>query len=251
MKDYYQILGIEKNASADEIKSAFRSLARKYHPDRNHEPGSKEKFQEINEAYQTLGDPNKKNAYDNPQPHFSFGGNGGFGFDDIFAQVFRQAQAQQRIQMYRVHLSLEEVMTGKTVTLPNKQTISIPVGMPNGSKLNLNDYLVQIVHVPHNRFHVDGINLVTPVKVSVFDALLGVDAEIVGLDGRKFAFKIPSCTSNGSVIRLGGQGLPDYHNPAFRGDLYVACELEMPTNLTPEQRDAILTIHKNNKLEIK
>lgn len=100
-KNYYDILGVSKNASADEIKSAYRGLAKKYHPDINKEPGAAEKFKEINEAYEVLSDPTKKSNYDNygsatgPNPNDFFGGanggaggfGGGFGFgglDDLF-----------------------------------------------------------------------------------------------------------------------------------------------------------------------
>ena len=98
-RDYYEVLGLKKGASDDEIKKAFRKLAMKYHPDRN--PGDKnaeEKFKEINEAYSVLSDPDKKSKYDRfghagVDPNGfggagggfgGFGGSGGFGFDDIF-----------------------------------------------------------------------------------------------------------------------------------------------------------------------
>ncbi|MES2563686.1 MAG: DnaJ domain-containing protein, partial [Pseudomonadota bacterium] len=63
-KDYYAVLGVDKQASADDIKKAYRKLARKYHPDVSKEKGAKEKFQEVSEAYETLKDPEKKAAYD-------------------------------------------------------------------------------------------------------------------------------------------------------------------------------------------
>ena len=62
-RDYYEVLGLQKGASDDEIKKAYRSLAKKYHPDINKEPGAEEKFKEINEAYDTLSDPDKKARY--------------------------------------------------------------------------------------------------------------------------------------------------------------------------------------------
>ena len=93
-RDYYEVLGLKKGASEDEIKKAFRKKAMKYHPDRN--PGDKEaeeKFKEINEAYAILSDPDKKDKYDRfghagVDPNSGFGGGGGFGgfggFEDIF-----------------------------------------------------------------------------------------------------------------------------------------------------------------------
>ena len=98
-RDYYEVLGLQKGASEEEIKKAFRKMALKYHPDRN--PGDKEaeeKFKEVNEAYSVLSDPDKKNKYDrfgfagvDPNAGFGGAGAGGFGggfgggFDDIFS----------------------------------------------------------------------------------------------------------------------------------------------------------------------
>lgn len=98
-RDYYEVLGLSKGASADEIKRAYRQLAKKYHPDINKEPGAEEKFKEINEAYDTLSDEQKKARYDqfgHEDPTQGFGGGQGFGgfsggfggFDDILNSFF-------------------------------------------------------------------------------------------------------------------------------------------------------------------
>ena len=109
-KDYYEILGVKKNSTENEIKSAYRKLARKYHPDVNKDKGAEEKFKDINEAYEVLGDKEKRQRYDSlgsawqggadftPPPNFgdfdfsrfsSSGGSGGMGgFSDFFSAIF-------------------------------------------------------------------------------------------------------------------------------------------------------------------
>lgn len=146
-KNYYDILGVSKTATQDEIKSAYKKLAFKYHPDRNSgDESAAEKFKEINEAYQTLGDENKRAQYDNPAPNFGGGGFGGFGgggfggfggfgggesiFDNIFSFFGGggggSMRAQGRDVSIRVTLSFEEAAFGtqKEVTVNRSEPCS-------------------------------------------------------------------------------------------------------------------------------
>lgn len=81
-KNYYDILGVDKSVSSEELKRAYRNLCKKWHPDLNHSPEAKDKFAEINEAYEVLSNPEKRSEYDNPSPFGGFGGQGMNGFRD-------------------------------------------------------------------------------------------------------------------------------------------------------------------------
>ena len=137
-KDYYSILGVDKGASEDEIKSAYRRLAKKYHPDLNKTPEAEVKFKEINEAYEVLGDSKKRANYDQygsaDGPSFAGGqGAGGFGdffggggFSDIFSDIFSafgggQAKTMERGQdiVVDMNLSFEDACFGceKNITI--------------------------------------------------------------------------------------------------------------------------------------
>ena len=124
-RDYYEVLGVPKDCSSEDIKKAFRKLAFQYHPDHNHEDGASDKFKELNEAYEVLCDPSKRSAYDR------FGHNGGanlfgqesdgfdFGFGDIFEAFFggsaagaRQAPEKGPTLQYNLSISLAEAAFG-------------------------------------------------------------------------------------------------------------------------------------------
>ena len=132
-RDYYEVLGVSKNASDDEIKKAYRSLAKKYHPDVCKEPDAEEKFKEVQEAYDVLSDPQKREQYnqfghDGPnmgsgfgQGFSGFGGSGGFGgFEDIFSSFFGGGSSRQtkngpirgRNLKVSINLSFEEAAFG-------------------------------------------------------------------------------------------------------------------------------------------
>lgn len=133
-RDYYEVLGVEKGASAQEIKKAFRRVAMKYHPDRNpDDKDADEKFKEAQEAYEILGDEEKKSAYDrfghagvDGSAGGGFGGGGGAGFGDIFGDVFgdifgggggRGGPARGSDLRYDLQLDLEDAVRGKTVQI--------------------------------------------------------------------------------------------------------------------------------------
>src|SRR3712207_866031 len=134
--DYYNVLGVDKKASQDDIKKAYRKLARRYHPDTNKDAGAEERFKRISEAYDVLGDPDKRKKYDRGQTVFGgpnpFGGGGGattgdFGsFSDILSNIFNttagRGGARTRLAPERgrdlettVSLSFEQAVEGAQV----------------------------------------------------------------------------------------------------------------------------------------
>src|SRR5258707_1348045 len=139
-RDYYEVLGVQRNASEDEIKKAFRRLARQYHPDVNKEKGAEARFKEINEAYEVLGDAAKRQTYDR-LGHAGLAGAGagagpfdgfGFGINDIFEQFFgaaagaaRRSGVQRGADLrYDLTISFEEAVRGcqKEIEIPRWET---------------------------------------------------------------------------------------------------------------------------------
>ncbi len=158
-KNYYDILGVGKDASPEEIKSAYRKLAKQYHPDVNKDPGASEKFKEVNEAYECLSDPQKKSNYDQfgsstgPQGFGGFGGGSGFSgfsgfgdFGDIFGDIFsgfggnatQSMGARGEDLQVQITLSFEEAVFGtrKDIQVPRVESCSAchGTGAKNGTE---------------------------------------------------------------------------------------------------------------------
>ena len=174
-KDYYKILGVSRSASADEIRKAYRLLAKKYHPDVSKEDDAEARFKEVGEAYEVLKDKEKRSAYDQLganwkqgeqfRPPPNWGGQHGFGgashgggysdFSDFFSAIFgngsgggqggyRQPQRGSD-QTAKINVDLDDVLQGakRTITLSSSSgqrslTVNIPKGIKSGQKIRLN-----------------------------------------------------------------------------------------------------------------
>jgi DnaJ-class molecular chaperone len=275
MTDLYSTLGVDRSADPDSIKRAYRKLAAQHHPDRG---GDKNKFQEIQAAYDTLSDPNKKAEYDNPQPkgfHFHFGGGFPGGIDAIFEQHFgnnpfgqffhRQPQKNRTINL-QVQIDLLDAYKGKNfvanIRLPSGKDqlldISIPPGVDTGTVVripNIGDDSIQNlpkgdVHLTiqvaeHASFKRQGNNLIKAIDVNCIDAMLGTSLDVETLEGSKLRVHVQPGTQHGQLLNFSNFGMPDINNRNVKGNLLLEIRIIIPTNLSDMNKQILRQIQKN------
>jgi curved DNA-binding protein len=317
-KDYYTTLGVARDASEADIKKAFRKLARVHHPDvAKDKKVAEEKFKEINEAYEVLGDPEKRKKYDalgpnwnqeagfQPPPNWGGGARrtarstggpqarefhfDGTGFSDFFEQYFggnagggggaygfpggaddEEGFFQTQSQPHRgrdvegdILVTLHEAMDGterpislQTVDPRTGQqethsfTVRIPAGASEGRRIRVpgkggpganggapGDLFLRIRMAAHPDFRAKDSDLFHDLELAPWEAVLGTEIEVPGLDGSRFKLRIPAGTQNGQQLRLKGRGLPKGRT-GERGDLYVVTSVPLPSNLSNAERAA-------------
>lgn len=268
MSDLYNILGVERNADPDEIKKAYRRLAAIHHPDRG---GDTRKFQEIQSAYDILGDPQKRSEYDNPQPqmggfHFQTGFPPGFedifsNFGDAFGNMFRRHHAPRNKNLnIQTTITLEEAFNGKEVIaqikLPSGRNetlqIKIPPGVQHGSTIRLaglgddsinglqrGDVFLTVLISDHKDFQRNGDDLITQIELNCLCAIVGKKIVITTLDNKKLETQIPPGTQHGKIFAFQGYGMPNVNDPRFKGRLLVQINLVVPTDLSLDKKEII------------
>ena len=268
--DYYSTLGLKRGASDAEIKKAYRSMAMKHHPDRG---GDANKFKEIEEAYRTLSDPQKKQMFDSGiDPNRQGGFNQGpfefhFGTDnmhDIFSNFGfggfgQRPMRKNKTLSINVEIALEDVLTGKDInaeiSTPDGRkkmiNIHVPAGIENGqqiryegmgdhsiSDLRPGDLLVNILVRNHPIFRREGTSIIVEKEIDVWDALLGNKITLRTLDNKTLDINIPSGTQPDTVFSCRGEGLPHTRSKQ-RGNLLIKLKVAIPQNLTKSQLDKI------------
>jgi molecular chaperone DnaJ len=259
MSDYYSILGVSRDATADQIKTAYRRAASQHHPDKG---GDKEQFQKIQEAYATLGDEQKRAQYDNPAPQFGTGGGGfhfnfgpgGFNFADIFGAGFPPGfgpRAQPGFVRMSLWIRLSDAATGgrRPVSIATAQgnsvvEIEIPLGINDGDTIRYSgiapggqDLAVQFRIHPDKQWERNGLDLTTERNISVWDLILGADVTVNNILGKDFLVTVPPRTQPRTTLRVRGQGLRDGHGNV--GDMFVRVNVVVPDNINPDLLTAI------------
>jgi DnaJ-class molecular chaperone len=239
----YKILGVEQSATPDEIKSAYRKLASKHHPDRG---GDTKHFQEIQSAYDMLTDPNKRGQHDfanfaNQTHHFH-----GFPFGfNPFEQMFSQFNNQRRrLYTLAIVLTLEQVAKGGKeqvqINTPNGSQfvdIDIPQGVDENQTFRYENLLpdgdlqIQFKIQPHHKFERNGLDLTTALPVNIFELIIGTKLTIYDIHGKSLDVNVPPMTKPNSKLRIANKGLVNYGQ---MGDLYILIQALLPDKITTE-----------------
>jgi molecular chaperone DnaJ len=272
-RDYYEVLGVSKDASDEEIRKAYRKLARKYHPDVNKEPDAEKKFKEVKEAYEVLSDPQKRAQYDrfghsDPMSGFGDGGFGGggfgdsgtgfgtdFGFGDIFDMFFGggrrnpNAPRQGADLEYRLQIEFKDAVYGKNVDVVIPRTERCDTCRGSGAKPGTH---------PETCSACRGTGQMETVQSTPFGRI--VNRRICSVcegTGRVIREKCPTCSGTGKVkrkkkisvkipagihdgaqLRVAGEGEPGI-NGGPPGDLYITIHVKPHEFFTREGDDLV------------
>lgn len=248
--DHYSTLGVQRNATPDEIKTAYRKLASKHHPDKG---GDTATFQAIQAAYEILSDPEKRHSYDNPPQHHSPFGHSPFNNpEDIFRHFFNQhnqPQNRQKIYTVTVFVSLEQVAHGTTENIqigtPDGAKvfqIRVPRGIEDGQNVRyeklMPDGLLQVCFriYKHKVFDRRGNDIHVVQSINVFDLIIGTKITVPDIYEKMLELTIPANTKPGAIFRIPGHGLVTDHGA---GDQYVLIQPFIPDTISPELMDAL------------
>lgn len=263
-KSLYETLEVSENASADEIKKAYRKLARKYHPDVNKDPKAEEKFKEINAAYEVLSDPQKKQQYDQYGDSMFGGQNfsdfarnqgGGVDLDEILRQMFGGGAAGFGRSNFGGGFGFDtpDLDTNAQITIPfevavlgGKRNISlnndsfdikIPEGIEDGQRIRAKgkgksyqgqrgDLILKINISPSNEYEREFDNLIKYFDLPLKTALFGGKVEIKTIH-KDITLKVPQNTKQNQKFRVKELGVLN-RKTKVRGDLYLKANIILP-----------------------
>lgn len=274
VRNYYEMLGVTKNASSSEIKKAYRTLAIKYHPDRNlGNKAAEEKFKDINEAYEVLSDQTRRVQYDQSISRKNFIDKTGFGnlgrnngsktrentvertrvrvdSQDYRPgttrreRVVRSRPARRDIEA-KLTLGLNEAYRGgkRKIRLEDGRSLEVdmPSGMFNGQRIRLKgqgieggDLYLKITVARHPFFEIQGENIYCQVPVTPTEAILGSAIEVPTIDGL-VKVSVPNGVRSGQRLRLANKGY--FAKSGDRGDQLVEIQIVTPKEITAEEKE--------------
>jgi molecular chaperone DnaJ len=274
-RDYYEILGVPRNASADELKAAFRRLARQYHPDVNNEPDAEERFKELNEAYAVLSDPDKRSAYDR-YGHAGVRGPGGAppdfnvnfnDFADIFSDLFgfggfgrsstrsRNSPRRGADLQYRLELTFEEAVFGleKEIEITRDEVCTTCHG--SGAKPGTTPMRCTTCNGSGEVRQVRQTFIGSMVQVTTCPTCRGhgetISSPCTTCQGRGLERKtrrkvvnIPAGIDTGNQIRLAGEGQPG-ENGGPNGNLFILVQVKAHKFFRRREFDILLDLNIN------
>jgi len=279
MTDYYQILGVEKTATPDQIKKAYRKLAQTHHPDKG---GDVEKFKEISVAYDTLSDENKRRNYDNghgpggPQmpPDFTdiFSQAFGPGFNPHFVNGFgqpfgRQNQRKNLDLNLQYQVSFSDAFHGRKIEtsfkLPSGKSqrvfIDMPAGIDTGNTITYNDLgddsidglprgklTVTIVVLPDRKFERRGSDVYTTVEINSIEAIIGCSKTASSVSGEDMPVEIRPGVQDGTEYAKRGAGFVNLHNGS-RGRFVITVKIKTPEISNTDILDRLRQINEELK----
>ena len=267
MRDPYEVLGCSRRDGDEDIKRAYRKLAKDLHPDRNRgDAAAERRFKEVGAAYAVLGDPERRARFDrgeidadgSERAPFGFGGRGG-GFDphDIFSDFFSGFGGQSRGRrarrggdtVHRVTVPFRDAVEGGTVRLQlgsgRTVEVRIPAGTQDGMRLRLpgkgdagvsggppGDVHVEVLVAAHPHFVRSGDDILLDLPITLAEAVRGGKVTVPTVTG-PVAIRVPPMTSSGTRLRLRGKGGPDQQT-GRRGDQVVRLMIVLPKHADPE-----------------
>lgn len=259
--NHYKTLGIDQSASSEDVKQAYRRLAKEHHPDVG---GNSETFRQITEAYEILSDPSKRAQYDNPQPQGFRASNfrSDQEFQDIFAEMWQQRYQKNRDITIAANVTLADTITGKEMIAvyrlhsgrEESVTINIPPGANDGNVVRFGgfgddsikgayrgDLYIKIRVIGQQDWSREGDDLYTVLRVNALDMITGTEEIVKTLDGKSVKLTIPQGTKNNTKFAITEYGVP---NPKTlrRGKLVVRVEAEIPATKSEKILEKIRSI---------
>ncbi|GAA2643845.1 curved DNA-binding protein [Dactylosporangium fulvum] len=270
--DYYRVLEVEPTAGPQEIRRSYRRLARRFHPDRNPDPGAEEQFRLLTEAYEVLSDERARAEYDRrtdtsrpaSQPFdisTEQAANVGIDLGGLLGGLLRGAFGARAGTVSpgtdveaEIGMSVEDAYHGGTRRLAVQTAggshafeVIIPAGVTEGQRIRLpgqgaagagggprGDLFLVVRLAPHPRYRVDGRDVTVDLPIAPWEAVLGAGV-VMDTPGGPVRVQVPAGSSSGRRLRFHGRGLPGLGGPA--GDLYAQLAIVVPERLSDRQRE--------------